>query len=132
MKLYIEIENGQPKNHPALEENLIDVFKTIPEHWVPFERITKPVLNVYEVWVTTEPTYELVDGVYKDVWHTRSMTDEEITIKQNKLKADWEENGFSSWTFNPTTCSFVPPTPYPNDGKVYRWDESITSWIEIT
>ena len=30
MNLYIEIENGQAKNHPALESNLLEAFGSIP------------------------------------------------------------------------------------------------------
>ena len=39
---------------------------------------------------------------------------------------------FSSWTLNETTCLWDAPTPYPTDGKPYRWDEPTTSWIEVT
>ena len=28
------------------------------------------------------------------------------------------------------TFQWVPPTPYPIDGEIYRWDESIVSWIQ--
>lgn len=38
---------------------------------------------------------------------------------------------FASWTLNETTCQWVSPIPYPNDGKYYSWDEAITNWIEI-
>ena len=38
---------------------------------------------------------------------------------------------FPSWLLNETTCLWDAPTPYPNDGKPYRWDEPTTSWIEI-
>ena len=39
---------------------------------------------------------------------------------------------FASWGLNETTCLWDAPTPYPTDGKPYRWDESTTSWIEVT
>jgi len=39
---------------------------------------------------------------------------------------------FASWTLNEDTCLWDAPTPYPTDGKNYRWDEPTTSWIEIT
>jgi len=52
MKLYIETENGQVKNHPAFEDNLIQAFGQVPEHWVPFERVERPVLGQYEVMVS--------------------------------------------------------------------------------
>ena len=39
---------------------------------------------------------------------------------------------FASWTLNEETCLWDAPTPYPTDGKVYKWDEPTTSWVEIT
>jgi len=39
---------------------------------------------------------------------------------------------FSSWVLNEDTCRWQAPTPYPTDGKNYRWDEATTSWVEIT
>jgi len=39
---------------------------------------------------------------------------------------------FASWTLNEETCLWDAPTPYPTDGKVYRWDEPTISWVEIT
>ena len=38
---------------------------------------------------------------------------------------------YPSWTLNEDTCRWVPPTPMPIDGKVYRWDESTLTWIEV-
>jgi len=38
---------------------------------------------------------------------------------------------FASWSLNETTCSWEAPTPRPDDGKYYRWDEPTTSWVEI-
>ena len=35
---------------------------------------------------------------------------------------------FSSWTLNETTCQWEAPTPKPDDGNLYTWDESTTSW----
>lgn len=39
---------------------------------------------------------------------------------------------FTSWILNETTCLWNAPTPMPTDGKIYRWDEPTTSWIEVT
>lgn len=38
---------------------------------------------------------------------------------------------FPSWTLDEETCLWNPPTEYPNDGKIYQWDEPTTSWKEI-
>jgi hypothetical protein len=39
---------------------------------------------------------------------------------------------FASWSLNEETCLWNPPTPYPNDGKMYDWSESALNWIEVT
>jgi hypothetical protein len=38
---------------------------------------------------------------------------------------------FASWILNEDTCQWESPIPSPNDGNRYRWDESITAWVEI-
>lgn len=38
---------------------------------------------------------------------------------------------FPSWTINETTCQWQAPTPMPQDGKRYSWDEATTSWKEM-
>jgi hypothetical protein len=38
---------------------------------------------------------------------------------------------FNSWVLNEDTCLWDPPTAMPDDGKMYRWDEDTTSWVEI-
>lgn len=39
---------------------------------------------------------------------------------------------FASWTLNETSCLWESPVPYPTDGKIYRWDEATTNWVEVT
>jgi hypothetical protein len=38
---------------------------------------------------------------------------------------------FPSWTLNETTCLWKAPVAYPDDGKMYIWNESITNWTEV-
>lgn len=38
---------------------------------------------------------------------------------------------FESWTLDQDTCLWNPPTPYPEDGKIYTWDEEQQEWIEV-
>ena len=35
---------------------------------------------------------------------------------------------FDSWTLNEETCNWEAPTPYPDDGQIYNWNE-IEGWI---
>ena len=35
---------------------------------------------------------------------------------------------YASWTLDEDTCLWNPPTAHPDDGKMYSWNESTTSW----
>ncbi len=37
-----------------------------------------------------------------------------------------------SWTLNEDTCQWEAPTAYPDDGKMYIWNEETTSWDEVS
>ena len=39
---------------------------------------------------------------------------------------------FPSWILNETTCLWNPPVAMPTDNKMYSWDETTTSWVEVT
>lgn len=38
---------------------------------------------------------------------------------------------YPSWVLDPQTCLWDAPTPYPNDGGQYTWDEATQSWVKI-
>lgn len=38
---------------------------------------------------------------------------------------------YNSWNLNEETCLWQAPVPCPVDGKLYNWDESTQSWLEI-
>jgi hypothetical protein len=35
---------------------------------------------------------------------------------------------YPSWTLNETTWTWEAPTPYPDDGLIYNWDEENLEW----
>jgi len=118
MSLYIEIENGQIKNHPAFEDNLIQAFGSIPSNWEPFIRIESPTLGIYQVLESYEPVYAKVNGVWTDVWSVREMTTEEKAVKQQAVRdafnnREYSEN-WSAWTLDEATCTMVSPIPRPD------------------
>ena len=40
---------------------------------------------------------------------------------------------YASWTLDEATCRWEAPTPMPVvEGKFYTWNESTTSWDEVT
>lgn len=157
MNLYIQIENGQPVNHPAFENNLIEAFGKVPFNWETFVRIERPIPSAYQILENTESTYQKVDGVWTDIWVLRSMTAEEKDAKQQALKAAWanrpQASNWSAWVFDEDTCSYQPPIPRPtdrevvwsganngwvdlpqrpDDGKTYKFDFYTSSWVEVT
>ena len=136
MELYIRIKDGQPFEHPITAQNFRQAFPNIdvnnlPSEFARFERIPVPSL-VYATLNNPDSTYQIIDGVVKDVWDITPMTAQEITDKQNLVKAVWLNHPFQSWVFNETTCEFNSPIPEPNDGKQYSWNEETLSWVETT
>jgi hypothetical protein len=135
MELFICIKDGQPFEHPIFGNNFRQAFphidvNNLPPEFANFERVLKPEL-VYDVLNSPDPTYQWVNGIVKDVWDIRPMTVEEKTEKQNQTKAIWEIKGFASWNFDESTCTFQPPTPMPNNGKRYYWNEEQLAWVEV-
>jgi hypothetical protein len=39
---------------------------------------------------------------------------------------------YPSWVLDEQTCLWQSPIQAPNDGKMYDWDESTLSWVEVT
>ena len=39
---------------------------------------------------------------------------------------------FASWVLDQADWTWKAPVAMPEDGKVYKWDEATTSWVEIT
>ena len=131
-KFYIEVENGQPINHPISESNLRMVFENIfPEKYIEFIKTGMPEIGVYQIYEGS--SYQKENNHYIEVYHIRNMNDEEKLNKQNYVKSFWtNNNGFSSWTFDENLCKFVPPFPAPTDGNPYEWNEETLSWTLIT
>jgi hypothetical protein len=38
---------------------------------------------------------------------------------------------FNSWVLNEETCVWDAPVAYPNDGKLYTWNEENLAWDEV-
>jgi len=53
------------------------------------------------------------------------------------IGCSWDGTGFAapqpypSWSLDENYI-WQPPTPMPDDGLFYEWDEATTSWMEIT
>jgi len=137
MNCYIRMLNGAPSEHPIVRLNMSQAFPdmdldNLPPEFAKFIRIEAPALGVYEKNQTV--AYELVEGMagtYTDVFYSEPMTAEEITAKQDAVKAEWAINGFASWVFNEATCAYEAPVSMPEDGGPHSWDEDTLSWTEV-
>jgi hypothetical protein len=136
MKLYIQVENGQTINHPALEDNLMQAFNQIPTYWETFVRVERPTPSVYQMLDSETPTYEKIDGVWTDVWAIRNMTAEEKAAKQqatiDAFNAQDQAENWSAWALDEATCTMQPPTPRPDpiDGVLVFWCGADNAWKE--
>jgi len=131
--LYIQVQDGQPVNHPVLQQNLMDVFGEIPAHFEEFSRIPMPnpnILGVFQKFQETyeTPTYQKIDGVWQDIWTVVDMTEEEKTAKIASVQS--QPQMFASWTFDSELCKWSAPTPLPSDIDTvnYSWNEVTQSW----
>jgi hypothetical protein len=134
MNLYIEIDNGVTKNHPAVEENLLDVFGYIPPNWEPFVRVPQPEVFLKKTTSDT-PEYQKINGVWTDVWTLVDVSPEEkaetIRVKQTAWAAHANAFNFTSWVLNETTGNFEPPVPRPTNTDInYRWCGAESIWKE--
>jgi hypothetical protein len=135
MAMYIQVENGLPVNHPALEENLIASFGMIPEGWEPFVRTAAPKLGPYQYMEPEQHSYAKVEGVWTDVWVVFEFTAEQKQRRQQRKKDAWASQpyaeNFTTWIFNEEKCQFEAPVAYPDeDGKLYAWSGANNAWIE--
>ena len=133
MNLFIQIINSQPINHPVLEENLVQVYGSVPEGWEVFIRTSPPPIGPYQRLNLEVTTYEKINGVWTDIWCIEEFTPEEKLNQQEKLKSGWANQpdafNFTTWIFNEESCAFDPPVPEPvEEGKKYHWCGADSSW----
>jgi len=139
MELFIRIKDGQPFRNPIMGDNFRQAFpdvdtNNLPPEFAKFERVEMPVIGVYQILVLPDPTYELVDGIYKDVWHIREMTAEEKSAKQQAVVTAFnsreQASNWSAWTLDEVTCTMQPPIPRPEpiEGVLVMWCGAENNW----
>lgn len=89
-------------------------------------------------WIQT--SYNTFGGVHKDP--ETSLEDDGTPLRKNfasvgyiydsELDAFYAPQPYKSWTLNKNTCLWEPPISYPDDNKIYKWDEDFFNWVEIT
>ena len=101
--------------------------------------VTEVLTGVYES--------ETIDGKTPEVWYGEQKGNAcKRTGKYDGYRKNYAGRGYtydetrdafippkhySSWVLNETSCQWDAPTAYPDDGKMYQWNEDTTSWDEI-
>ncbi len=91
-------------------------------------------LGLGGTWIQT--SYNTYANVH---YETNGEPDGGIALHMNYagIGCSWDGTGFAapqpypSWSLDENYI-WQPPTPYPDDGLFYEWDEATTSWVEVT
>jgi hypothetical protein len=103
-----------------LDENNIVVQVLVTDNDFPNEGYDWLVETFGGTWVQT--SYNAT--IRKNFAGTGSIYDED-------RDAFIAPKPFESWTLDEETCQWVPPVAYPEDGKIYTWNEENTNWEEV-
>lgn len=90
-------------------------------------------------WVQT--SYNTRGGVHYNPETGEPSTDQSAALRKNYAGLGYTYDHtrdafippqpYASWTLNDDTCLWDAPVAYPDDGKVYIWNENITNWTEV-
>lgn len=104
------------------------------------EFINSGVVGNPHHWIRT--SYNTRGGIHYDPITKEPSSDQNKALRKNyagkgytydtKKDAFIPPKPYDSWALNDESCLWDPPTPYPDDGKNYKWNEENVSWIEIT
>jgi len=93
--------------------------------------------NLGGTWVKT--SYNAVAGKWRNP-ETNEMT-ENAGFRKNYAGIGYTYDSqrdafispklYDSWVLNEDTCIWEAPVAYPNDGKLYTWNEEALNWVQV-
>ena len=121
MSYYAKVVNGTVTNVIAADA---DFFKTFvdssPGSWIQTSYNTRGGVH-YAPNSNTPDGGIALRGNYAGIGYTYDSVNDVFYPPQPYL----------SWTISAPNWTWTPPTPYPSDGKLYTWDETTKTWIEV-
>jgi len=97
------------------------------------------IYQTNDIWKKT--SYNTLGGVHYQSDNNTPSLDQSKAFRKNYAGIGYYYDSirdafippkpFPSWTLNEDSCLWQPPIPYPNNGKMYQWNEEIGNWIEI-
>jgi hypothetical protein len=103
-----------------LDENNIVLRVLVGDNNLPNEGYDWFVENLGGTWVQTS-----YNGTIRKNFAGIGFTYDE------ELDAFIAPQPFDSWTLNTQTAKWMSPSPYPQDGRIYEWDEENLNWKEV-
>lgn len=120
-----------------LDENNIVVFVTVGRQE---DNGKEAELSARTGDVYKQTSYNTRGGIHYDPNTNQPSADQSKALRKNYagigytydpvLDAFIPPKPFPSWVLNEQTCLWESPTPMPQDGKMYVWDENTQSWVE--
>lgn len=90
-------------------------------------------------WIQT--SYNTRGGVHYQPESNNPSADQSKALRKNYAGVGYSYDAvkdafippqpFASWVLDDSTCLWNAPTPMPQDGKIYQWDEPTVAWKEI-
>lgn len=127
MAHYAKVLDGIVQQVIVAEPEFFNTFvDSSPGEWLKTSYNVKG--GIYYDPDTRLPVENQADAISKDIGRQRKNY-ASVGYTYDSLKnAFIPPQPFPSWLLNEETCLWDPPTPYPDDGEDYYWDEESTSW----
>ena len=120
---FAKVVDGKVAQNIVAEADFFDTFvDSSPGAWIQNSYNTRG--GVHYDPVTGEPSADqskALRGNYAGIGYTYDAQNDVFYAPQP----------FASWTISAPTWIWEAPTPMPTDGKVYKWDEPTTAWVEV-
>ena len=114
MSHFAKVVDGKVVNVIVAEQEFFNTFvDSSPGTWIQ---------TSYNTHGNKHPEDRPLRGNYAGLGYTYDATNDVFYAPQP----------YPSWTLNNTTWTWEAPVAMPTDSKIYKWNESITNWEEVT
>ena len=111
-------------NWAEIDNNNIVIRVTVGNNNDPDEGYQWLIDNLGGTWIKT--SYNAATNRFRKNYAGVGYTYDEIK------DAFIPPKPFESWLLNEETCLWQAPTLIPTDDKLYTWDETTISWVEVS
>tara|TARA_R110000824_G_scaffold355995_1_gene543203 strand:- start:341 stop:697 length:357 start_codon:yes stop_codon:yes gene_type:complete len=117
MSHFAKITDGLVETVIVAEQDFVD---SLPGTWVQTSYNTKGAVHY-------DPNTGEVDDLPTLRFNYASIGDVYDAVRDAFIAP----SPYPSWVIDEATCRWKAPSAYPDDGKIYEWDEDSTAWVEI-